>query len=394
MANDARAPMNLYPDEGQRRALFPVCRTKIYLSHAAVTVLPKGVADAVCDYTRKSSEDHQEFGSVLADIKQARRVCADFIGAAPDEIALLGPTSLGLSLFANGLAWQAGDEVICYHGDYPANVYPWLELRRRGVTVRYLEPAEPGAITPALVAAALTPRTRLVALASAHFFTGYRIDVDAIGRLLHARGVLFSLDAIQTLGAFPLSVEHVDFLSADAHKWMLGPLAIGIVYVKRKHFDLVRPTLLGAWNVVSPNFITQDDIEFVPTAQRYEPGVLNAAGIYGMKAALELLAGHGLETVAARLLELKAHLVAQLEPLGFQILGPTSGPAASSITTFRHATASSTALFSALEEAHVVASLRHDREGRDFLRFSPHLYNTEGELDTAVDVLRAARRKD
>jgi selenocysteine lyase/cysteine desulfurase len=379
--------MNLYPDEPQRRALFPVCSEKIFLAHAGVTALPACVADAVCDYTRRSSENHQEFGSVLSDIKKTRRLCADFIGANADEIALLGPTSLGLSLFANGIAWEPGDEVLCYHGDYPANVYPWIDLRRRGVTVRSLEPAEPGAITPDLIAAALTPRTRLVALASAHFFTGYRIDVDAIGRLLHERGVLFSLDAIQTLGAFPLSVEHVDFLSADAHKWLLGPLAIGIVYVKRQHFDTVRPTLLGAWNVMCPHFIAEDEVRFVPTAQRYEPGVLNAAGIYGLKAAIELIASHGLETVAARLLELKAHLVARLEPLGFSILGPKSGANATSITTFRHSAASSTALFAALEKANVIASLRHDRAGRDYLRFSPHFYNTEAELDAAVSAL-------
>ncbi|MHA3773493.1 aminotransferase class V-fold PLP-dependent enzyme [Verrucomicrobiota bacterium sgz303538] len=381
--------MNLYPDEAQRRELFPVCRQKVFFAHAGVTVLPKCVADAVCDYTRRSSENHQEFGDVLRDIKSTRRLCAELIGGQPDEIALLGPTSLGLSLFANGLPWQEGDEVLCYHGDYPANVYPWLELRRRGVVVRYLEPAAPGAITPELVEAALTPKTRLVALASAHFFTGTRIDVDAIGRLLHSRGILFSVDAIQTLGAFPLSVEHVDFLSADAHKWMLGPLAIGIVYVKKRCFELLRPTLLGAWNVVSPNFIAQDEVTFVPTAQRYEPGVLNTAGIYGMRAALELITGIGIETVAARLLELKAYLINHLDQLGFQVLGPREGPTASSTTTFRHPNASSTKLFEALEKADVVASLRHDREGRDYLRFSPHFYNTEAEVDRAVEALKS-----
>ena len=385
--------MNLFPDEARRQELFPVCRDKIFLAHAAVAPLPRSVADAICDYTRGSSENHQEFGDVLRDVKHARHTCAQLIGAHPDEIALLGPTSLGLSLFANGLDWQPGDEVLCYHGDYPANVYPWLDLRRRGVTVRYLTPASPGAITAELVEQALSPKTKLVALASAHFFTGYRIDVEAIGTLLHTRGILFSLDAIQTLGAFPLDVEkgHVDFLSADAHKWMLGPLAIGIVYVKRDHFERLRPTLLGAWNVQSPNFITQDRIEFVPTAQRYEPGVLNIAGILGMKAALDAFLTQGMDTVAARLLELKAHLVRQLDLLGFTILGPAEGPAASSITTFRHATASSAALFAALEKAHVIASLRHDREGRDYLRFSPHYYNTEAELDTALEALRAAR---
>ena len=384
--------MNLYPDEAQRRELFPVCQKKVFFAHAGVTVLPKCAADAVCEYTRRSSEDHQEFGDVLRDIQEARSVCAEFIGAQSDEIALLGPTSLGLSLFANGLPWQEGDEILCYHGDYPANVYPWIELRRRGVVVRYLEPETPGAITPELVEAALMPRTRLVALASAHFFTGTRIDVSAIGRLLHERGVLFSVDAIQTLGAFPLSVEYVDFLSADAHKWLLGPLAIGIVYVKKRHFELLRPTLLGAWNVVAPNFIAQDEIAFVPTAQRYEPGVLNVAGIYGMRAAIDLINGIGIDRVAARLLELKLYLLSQIEPLGFQVLGPREGATASGTTTFRHPTASSAQLFQALEKAGVIASLRHDREGLDYLRFSPHFYNTEEEIDRAVEVLRSSLR--
>jgi selenocysteine lyase/cysteine desulfurase len=382
--------MNFYPDENERQRLFPVCREKIFFAHAAVTALPRCVADAVCQYTRESSENPQEFGEVYRQIKSAREVCAQMIGADAGEIALLGPTSLGLSLFANGLPWQAGDEVVCYQGDYPANVYPWLELRRRGVVVRYLKPDRPGEITPELVAGELTERTRLVALASAHFFTGYRIDVDAIGRMLGARGVLFALDAIQTLGAFPLSVDHVDFLSADAHKWMLGPLAMGIVYVKKTRFDLLRPTLLGAWNVHSPHFHAQDQIEFVPTAQRYEPGVLNTAGIYGMKAALELLLGHGLEHVAARLLDLKAYLLAGLDSLGFQLAGPRAGERASSTTTFFHESVPAGRLFAALEKQQIIVSMRHDRALREYLRFSPHFYNTEAEIDRALEILARA----
>ena len=382
--------MNFYPDEPARQRLFPVCREKIFFAHAAVTALPQCVADAVCQYTRESSENPQEFAEVYRQIKSTREVCAQMIGADAEEIALLGPTSLGLSLFANGLPWQEGDEVICYQGDYPANVYPWLELRRRGVVIRYLHPDRPGEITPELVAGALTARTRLVALASAHFFTGYRIDVDAIGRLLGARGVLFALDAIQTLGAFPLRVDHVDFLSADAHKWMLGPLAVGIVYVKKAHFDLLRPTLLGAWNVKSPYFHAQDEIEFVPTAQRYEPGVLNTAGIYGMKAAIELLHGHGLARVAARLLELKAHLLAGLDSLGFSLVGPRDGENASGTTTFFHEAAPASRLFAALEKERIIVSMRHDRALREYLRFSPHFYNTEAEIDRALLVLSSA----
>ena len=357
------------------------------MAHAGVTVLPRAVADAVIDYTRACCLHHQEFGEVLTHVNQTRRVCADFIGAHPDEIALLGPTALGLSLFANGLPWREGDELLCYTDDYPANVYPWMELGRRGVIVRYLKTERPGEITPELIETALTPRTRLVALASCNFLSGYRIDVDAIGRLLRSRGVLFSLDAIQTLGASPLRVDHVDFLSADAHKWMLGPMAIGIVFVRREHFELLRPTLLGAWNIRSPNFITQPEISFHETAQRYEPGVLNIAGLYGMRAALDLIASAGIDQVHARLMALKRSLTEPLLAAGFQFLGPIDGPAASGITTFRHPDCDATTLFSALEQNHIIASLRFDRAGLQYIRLSPHFYNTLEETARVVEVL-------
>jgi selenocysteine lyase/cysteine desulfurase len=355
-----------------------------------VTVLPRVVADAMIEYIQQSCEQHQEFGPVLARVNQARQVSADFIGAHADEIALLGPTSLGLSLFANGLPWREGDELLCYADDYPANVYPWMELARRGVTVRQLRPERIGEITPALVEAALTERTRLVALASCNFLSGYRIDVDGIGRLLRGRGVLFSLDAIQSLGAAPLRVEHVDFLSADAHKWMLGPMAIGIVFVRREHFELLRPTLLGAWNVQAPNFITQPEIAFHPTARRYEPGVLNVAGVHGMRAALELLAAAGIDRVHARILSLKGALTEPLLAAGFQFLGPIDGPAASGITTFRHPGREAAALFRALEQRNVVASLRFDRAGLQYIRLSPHFYNTVDEMGRVVEILLEA----
>jgi len=381
--------LDLLQDEASRLEAFPVCRKVIFLAHAGVTALPRAVADAMVHATREASEAPPDFPGVFRHIQQTRAVAARFLGAHPEEIALLGPTSLGLSLVANGIPWQPGDEVICHGSDYPANVYPWLGLRERGVTVRTLEPERPGEITPELIEAALTPRTRLVALASCHFVSGYRIDVDAIGRLLHARGVLFCLDAIQTLGAFPLNVEHVDFLSADAHKWMLGPCAIGIVYVKRAHFGLLRPTLLGAENVKAPHYIAQNEIRFPETAARYEPGALNTVGIYGMRAALELLAECGIEAVAARILRLRAHLVEGLRPLGFELYGPAEGPNASGITSFTHPHASMAGLFRQLESAGIIASLRHNRAGQELLRLSPHFYNTEAELDRALEVLRA-----
>lgn len=371
-------------EESFRQSAFPVCRSGVFFAHAGVTALPRCAAEAVIDYTRQSMTAHQEFGDVLRRIQGVRQVCADLIGAMAREIALLGPTSLGLSLFANGLSWREGDEIVGYLDDYPANVYPWMNLARLGVRFINLVPDRPGEITPDLVAAALTSRTRLVALASCHFLTGYRIDVDAIGRVIHEHGALFSLDAIQTLGAFETRIDHVDFLSADAHKWMLGPLAAGIVYVKETHFERLRPTLLGAWNVRSPNFIAADGIEFEPTARRYEPGVLNCGGLFGMEASLRMLTGLGMERVSQRLRHLKHHLVQGLQSRGYSIHGPVDGPRASAITTFSRPQTDLPALFQFLSGKGVTASLRHNRQQQAFLRFSPHFYNTEAECDQVL----------
>jgi cysteine desulfurase / selenocysteine lyase len=380
-----------FASEEERLSQFPIAAAQIFTGHAGVTALPRCVADAMCGYITRSCEQHQEFGTVLQDIASARVRCATLIDAQPEEIALLGPTSLGLSIFANGLEWKAGDEVLCYLDDYPANVYPWLNLRRKGVVVNFFQPDRMGRITPELVEAALTPRTKLVALASCHFLTGWRIDIDAIGTLLQSRGVLFSLDAIQTIGAFHTSVRHVDFLSADAHKWMLGPLAMGIVYVAKRNFPICQPTLVGAWNVHSPQFIAQDRVVFPETAQRYEPGAHNVTGMYGMLAAVDMFLEIGMDEISARILDVRDYLHGQLEALGFETISPDRDePMRCGILTVRHPEKEAAKLFRALEEAKITASLRNTRDGRAWLRFSPHFYNTRDEIVRIVAALRGA----
>jgi len=378
---------DIVDNEENRIDAFPICRNKVFMSHAAVTTLPRTVADAVIRFTEQSAVNFESFNSALNLLQETRVSAARLIGSSPDEVALIGPTSLGLSLFANGIEWQPGDEVVCYLDDYPANVYPWLNLRSRGVTIRLLEPAEPGALTPELVAEALTPKTRLVALASCNFVSGYRIDLDAIGKLLREKGILFSVDAIQTLGAFPTTVAYVDFLSADAHKWLLGPLAIGIVYVRKECFELCRPTLLGSWNVKAPDFVAQQEIEFHPTAQRYEPGALNLIGISGMKAAIDLLLEIGIGHIAERILAIRARLIDGVRRFGFDVLGPTGESNASGIITVSRPGTDMPALFDRLASEQIVCSSRQDRQGRRYIRFSPHFYNTQAEVDRVLGVL-------
>lgn len=374
-------------NEEKRLARFPIAREKIFLSHAAVTALPHCAAQAMADYAYSSCKDHQEFPEFMKTMAETRQLSANLIGAEASEVALLGPTSLGLSLFAKGISWEPEDEVICYMDDYPANVYPWMELERIGVKVKYLKPDELGVITPELIESNLSDKTRLVALASCNYLSGYRIDIDSIGKMLGQKNILFVLDGIQTCGAFPTSVEHVDFMSADAHKWLLGPMAMGIVYVKQKNFDLLRPALLGAWNVRSPDYITQEEISFHNSARRYEPGVLNASGIVGLKAVLEMIQKIGIDSISERLLEIKSILVKGLDSLGYKIHGPRDGKNASSITTFSHQSKKSSQIFANLNNAGIIASCRKNRQGEELLRFSPHFYNTEREINQSLDIL-------
>lgn len=381
-------------DESWRREAFPACREGVFMAHAAVTAVPLVAVTAMNDFNRASSTGRLDYSDVLLKrMDEVRAASAEIIECDADEVALLGPTSLGLSLVANGTDWKPGDEIVTYLDDYPANVYPWKNLESKGVKVIYLHPREIGEITPELIRGAITPQTRLLALASCHFLSGYRLDIEAVGGIARENDLLFCLDAIQTVGAFPTPARHVDFLSADSHKWMLGPMTAGIFYVDRRRQESLHPSLLGAWNVKSPNFIAQDAVQFESGGRRYEPGVLNAQGLVGMQASIELLTGIGIGTVAKRLMELKAVLCAGLDELGFDLIGPREGSAASGITTFtdRGNPRRISELYPALLERNIIASFRHGRDGTPYIRFSPHFYNTSAEITQVLDVMRKAR---
>lgn len=380
----------LLTDEALRSREFPVIQDSLFLAHAGVCIFPRRVAAAMQEHAEQSCLRMQEYPEAWREVNETRIAAARLIGAKASEIALIGPTSVGLSLVAAGLDWQPGDEVVCYLDDYPANVYPWTDLERKGVTVRLLKPEAPGALTPTLVEAALTPKTRLVALASCHYLSGYRLEVEPIGQMLRARGILFCLDAIQTVGAFSTTVEHVDFLAADSHKWMLGPMSAGLFYVKESLQEQLRPALLGSWNVRSPQFIAQPEIAFEKGGRRYEPGALNVNGILGMKAGIDLILEVGIDAISGQLLRLKKRLIERLTPLGFHFIGPAEGINASGITTAYRQPGTGLALeplFEALAQQRIHPSLRHDRTGRALMRFSPHFYNTEPEMDRLADII-------
>lgn len=385
------APMTLselLSDEELRRHEFPVVGENIFLAHAGVSPLPRRVAEAVRAYAAQATQGDQEaFGPALR-VRETRQLAARLLHAQPEEIAFVGPTSLALSYVASGLPFRKGDNILIYQDDYPSNVYPWMALAEKGIEVRFINVRELGRIRLLDVQGQVDEQTRLVALASCHFVSGWRIDLDRIGTFLRDRGIAFCVDAIQTLGAFPITVEHVDFLAADAHKWLLGPCAAGILYVSAAWQEKLRPPIYGWHNVRCPDFVAQAQLVYPPDARRYEAGTENLLGLAGLHAAMELLLDLGVEDIARELLRKRAWLVPALQAKGWTVLQADAPPEhASGIITIHREGADLPALHRTLAKANVVASLRADRTGRRYLRLSPHFYNTDAELARVVELL-------
>src|ERR1051325_4320410 len=232
-------------NEELRQYEFPVTRDTNFLAHAGVCPLPRRVTEAIERYAKDCNSGDQEAALPEREILQTRKLFSQLLGAQTEEIALVGPTSLALSFVASGLPLRKGDNILVYFDDYPSNVYPWMALAEKGVQVRFMNIRELGRIRTTDVIGQVDEQTRLVALASCHFLAGFRIDLDGIGRELQTRKIPFCVDGIQTVGAFPTPVKNVDFLAADAHKWLLGPCAAGVMYVRKSMQERLRPTTYG-----------------------------------------------------------------------------------------------------------------------------------------------------
>jgi cysteine desulfurase / selenocysteine lyase len=378
----------LLAHEDLRRHEFPVVRDKIYLAHAGDCPLPRRVAEAVSHYAIESSTADQERLVYPAILDQGRGLAAQLLGCYPDEVAFVGPTSLALSLIASGLKFRRGDNVLIYFDDYPSNVYPWMALADHGVEVRLMNTRELGLIRPRDVTGQVDENTRLVALASCHFISGYRLDMDGIGQSLRQRNILFCVDAIQTLGAFPVSVEHVDLLAADAHKWLLGPCGAGLMYVRRSVQDKLNPPIYGWHNVRCPDFVAQEQIVLRRTAAKYEAGTHNLLGLVGLVTAMELLLELGVENISRELLRKRSWLVSALQAKSYSVLhADIPAGNCSGITSFHQPGKDLAALHQRLVDGGVVTSLRVDRAGQKYIRVSPHFYNSDDELKRVVEML-------
>ncbi|NDC79676.1 MAG: aminotransferase class V-fold PLP-dependent enzyme [Verrucomicrobia bacterium] len=377
-------------DPGERSRTFPVTREGIFLAHAAVAPISGPAREAMDAWTQDASRGRQESLEIWKKVRQTREVAARFLGCDWEEVSLLGPTALGLGLVALGIHWKPGDEVVYDPYDYPANVYPWLDLARRGVRPVPLKRNPGEAIGWEDVKPVLTPKTRLVSLATAHYLSGRQPELSVIGPELKKRGVLLCLDGIQTLGVLPTRWPEADFLAADAHKWMLGPVGAGVLMVRKRVWDQLHPPLLGSWNVVSPDFLAQPEIAFEGEGRRYEPGSLNLPGIEGMRASLELLENLGHDDVQQHALGLARRLREGARQAGFRIYGSGEDRGERVITSLVEPPGGWEPVKRRMEEENVRVSWRKEHDGKVLLRVSPHGSNIPGEIEKFLTLLGTA----
>lgn len=370
----------------QLRALFPISRSFNYLNHAAVSPPPTPTIAAVesqlRDVNLRGSLNYREW---VATKERARMLVTGMIGARPEQLAFLRNTSDGLSSVANGMRWNPGDNLVTFRKEFPSNVYPWRRLRDTlGVEIRICE-ERGGRINLDELIGLIDTRTRVIAISHVQYASGFRADLERLGRAARRHDALLVVDIIQSLGVIPIDVdsELIDVAAAAGHKWLLTPEGIGMLYLSDRARERIEPTLVGWVSVANPDDYNNFDQEWNQGTLAWESGTAPSALFYGLEASLKLITETGVQSIAGYLEELTNHLCARLSDSNYEVVSSRQSGEKSQIVCIRHKNdVAPMFLYSYLKDRNIITAPRGER-----LRISPHLYNTIEEIDALVDSL-------
>jgi len=361
-------------------AEFPIRDRLIYLNHAAVSPLSRRAAEAM----KWLADDCLNFGSLhydkwLAAYERLRVAAARLIGADRSEIALMKNTSEGICAIAEGFDWRPGDRIVAFREEFPANLYPWKILERRGVPVTWLSVEDPlDCIDQAARGA------RLLSISFVQFLSGYRAPLREIGEICHRNRCIFLVDAIQGLGAFPLNVQecHIDALAADGHKWLIGPEGCGILYISEALQEQVRPVEFGWTNAAAHTDYGSRDMTLRADAGRYECGTLNTIGCFGLAAALEFLLEVGIGEIAPVVQSLGDRIAEGVQSKGYELLSRRTPETGAGIVSFRKPGVDTVEIVTRLRAERVATAAR-----AGWVRTSPHFYISPSDIDRMLELL-------
>lgn len=367
------------------RDQFPVTRQWAFFDHAAVCAPPTPCVQALVDWARdKSVHGITSYTPWSQRVEETRRRAGRLLNCDPLDICFVGSTTHGINIVSEGFPWKPGDNVVIVAEEYPSNQYPWMNQRDRGVEARSIA-SRGNRVELADIRDAMDARTRVLAISSVEFASGFRNDLAALGELCRQRGIFFFVDAIQSLGVYPLDLQQVqiDGLAADSHKWLLGPEGAGIAFVRREWVERMHATGVGWNSVVNAHDFSTIDFRLKPHAGRFEGGTVNAGAIVGMGESMQLLLDAGIEAVRDRVIELTNYLCDRARSAGCEVFSSRQPGEESGIVSLLTPGRDPKALLKQCKTVGVIVNLRGGR-----LRISPHAYNTFEEIDRFVNVIK------
>ncbi len=356
----------------------------IHLNHAGVSPISNRCADAMRQILEWNlGMTDVMWNRIVERMTACRSSVAQMLNVSPEDIALSRNTTEGINWVANGIDWQPGDRIVSVQGEYPANVYPWMRLSKQGVVFKMIQPVD-GRVPIESIERELTSDTRLLTISYVEFATGFRSDLEALGRLCQEKGIMFLVDLIQGMGVFPLDFKkwNVTFAAGGAQKWLLGATGAGFFYCDKKYLDRLEVTCCGASSVVQWTPYTEYDYTLRDDASRFEYGTPAMLTLAGMGAAIDLLLDAGMENVRDRVRLLTDILIEGAVKKGFRCLSPRGDGEWSGIVALEHPNHSPQTIVDQLKTKNIFAT---EREG--YLRLTPHFYQTEAEMKTVVDAL-------
>jgi len=331
---------------------------------------------------RRSVTEVDVFPGFSETILKAKQLIGQMIHASGKDIAFQTNTSEGLNLLANGIKWKRGDRIILYAKDFPAVTQTFGKLIKEGVFLDLIQDRD-GRIEVDDILRAIKPTTQLVCLSHVQFLNGFRLNLEEVGRLCNERGIIFAVDAIQSLGVIPLDVKKmkIDFLSSGGQKWLMGPMGTAFVYVSEELRTMLNQAYVGWLSVENPWTFFDLGQRLAKDARRYEIGTLNAIGIVGLFESVSLLMEIGIKNIEKQVTDLNHYLLQGMMTYGVRPAMTYEHDYVSGIISFQ--IAEPVLMAAKLKEQNIVVSAREK-----YLRISPHFYNTTTEIDQLLVVLK------
>lgn len=368
------------------RSLFPALERYAYLNSAAVAPLPTVAVDAINEQLRDvaahGSVHYQEWVNTK---ERCRSIVSEMLHVRADQVAFVRNTSDGFASIANGLKWSAGDNIVSFAGEFPSNFYAWRRVRDAcGVQLRLCDETN-GRVNIDKLILMIDGNTKVVALSSVQFASGYRADLERVGRAARAVGALFCVDIIQGFGALPhdLPAQLVDAACGASHKWLCAPEGCGIIYLSDRARELVDPTLVGWISVESPWDFADREQPCKPNALAWESGTGPSSLFYGLEQSLKLLHSAGAERIESHLAGLTDRLCDGLAGMEFETVSSRLDGERSQIVCIKHRGGRhANEIAARLAARDIIVSPRGDR-----LRIAPHFFNNENDIDRLIEAL-------